>query len=147
MARAKCSIASDGSPRQTLTQPLDRQADAKQKTGVFTGSYATNPATGAQIPVFVADYVLMGYGTGAIMAVPGQDERDWEFAEAFDLPIVRTVQPPADFSGAAYLGEGPAINSANAVSVAATNRREIADFDVEVAARSTRCPTGSSPTG
>ena len=92
---------------------LDRQADAKQKSGVFTGSYATNPATGAQIPVFVADYVLMGYGTGAIMAVPGQDERDWEFAEAFELPIVRTVQPPADFTGAAYVGEGPAVNSAN----------------------------------
>jgi leucyl-tRNA synthetase len=92
---------------------LDRQADAKQKSGVFTGSYATNPATGAQIPVFVADYVLMGYGTGAIMAVPGQDERDWEFAEAFELPIVRTVRPPADFTGDAYVGEGPAINSAN----------------------------------
>ena len=55
---------------------------------------ATNPATGASIPVFVADYVLMGYGTGAIMGVPGQDERDWEFAEAFDLPIIRTVSLP-----------------------------------------------------
>ena len=73
---------------------LERQADAKTKTGVFTGSYATNPANGAEIPVFIADYVLMGYGTGAIMAVPGQDQRDWDFAEAFGLPIVRTVQPP-----------------------------------------------------
>jgi leucyl-tRNA synthetase len=91
---------------------LDRQA-SKDKTGVFTGAYATNPATGAQIPVFVADYVLMGYGTGAIMAVPGQDERDWEFAEAFGLPIIRTVEPPEDFEGKAYVGEGPAINSAN----------------------------------
>jgi leucyl-tRNA synthetase len=89
---------------------LDRQED-KQKTGVFTGSYATNPATGHQIPVFVADYVLMGYGTGAIMAVPGQDDRDWEFAEAFELPIVRTVEPPPDFAGGPYLGEGPAVNS------------------------------------
>ena len=61
--------------------------------------------------MFVADYVLMGYGTGAIMAVPGQDERDWEFAEAFDLDIIRTVQPPADFDGDAYVGAGPAINS------------------------------------
>jgi leucyl-tRNA synthetase len=92
---------------------LDRQA-SKDKTGVFTGAYATNPATGARIPVFVADYVLMGYGTGAIMAVPGQDERDWEFAELFGLPIVRTVQPPAGFEGKAYVGDGPATNSANA---------------------------------
>ena len=81
------------------------------KAGVFTGAVATNPATGASIPVFVADYVLMGYGTGAIMGVPGQDERDWEFAEAFDLPIIRTVQPPEGFEGRAYTGGGPAINS------------------------------------
>jgi leucyl-tRNA synthetase len=91
---------------------LDRQEN-RDKTGVFTGAYAINPATGEPIPVFVADYVLMGYGTGAIMAVPGQDERDWEFAEAFGLPIVRTVEPPDDFEGKAYVGEGPAINSAN----------------------------------
>jgi Leucyl-tRNA synthetase, Domain 2 len=78
---------------------------------VATGAVATNPATGASIPVFVADYVLMGYGTGAIMGVPGQDERDCEFAEAFDLPIIRTVQPPEGFEGRAYTGGGPAINS------------------------------------
>jgi leucyl-tRNA synthetase len=90
---------------------LERQADAKEKTGVFTGAYATNPANGAQIPIFIADYVLAGYGTGAIMAVPGQDERDWEFAEVFDLPIIRTVQPAEGFDGKAYTGEGPAINS------------------------------------
>jgi leucyl-tRNA synthetase len=89
---------------------LDRQED-RAKTGVFTASYATNPATTERIPVFVADYVLMAYGTGAIMAVPGQDERDWEFAEVFGLPIVRTVEPPTDFSGTAYVGDGPAINS------------------------------------
>ena len=87
-------------------------ADAKEKTGVFIGAYATNPVNGGQIPVFIADYVLAGYGTGAIMAVPGQDERDWEFAEVFDLPIIRTVQPPEGFDGKAYTGEGPAINSA-----------------------------------
>jgi leucyl-tRNA synthetase len=91
---------------------LDRQ-ESRDKTGVFTGGYATNPVTGGPIPVFVADYVLMGYGTGAIMAVPGQDQRDWDFAREFGLPIIRTVQPPEDFEGEAYTGEGPAINSAN----------------------------------
>ncbi len=90
---------------------LERQIEDREKTGVFTGAYATNPLTGDLIPIFVADYVLMGYGTGAIMAVPGQDERDWEFADVFDLPIVRTVQPPVEFDGDAYTGEGPAINS------------------------------------
>lgn len=91
---------------------MERQADTKEKTGVFVGAYATNPVTGAPIPIFVADYVLAGYGTGAIMAVPGQDERDWAFAEVFDLPIVRTVAPSAGFDGHAYTGDGPAINSA-----------------------------------
>ncbi|MDT4919961.1 MAG: leucyl-tRNA synthetase [Pseudonocardiales bacterium] len=90
---------------------LDRQSGDRAKTGVFTGSFAINPANGARLPVFIADYVLMGYGTGAIMAVPGQDERDWEFAEVYDLPIVRTVEPPEGFDGKAYTGEGPAINS------------------------------------
>ncbi len=88
----------------------DRGID-KDKTGLFTGAFVVNPATKKEIPIWVADYVLMGYGTGAIMAVPGQDERDWEFAEKFGLPIVRTVQPPADFKGKAYLEDGPAINS------------------------------------
>ena len=90
---------------------VDRQAEGREKTGVFSGSFCINPATGGQIPIFMADYVLMGYGTGAIMGVPGQDERDWEFAERFDLPIVRTVEPPPGFDGEAYLGDGPAINS------------------------------------
>ncbi|WP_426506509.1 leucine--tRNA ligase [Dactylosporangium sp. McL0621] len=92
---------------------VERQADAKEKTGVFIGAYATNPVDGRAIPVFIADYVLAGYGTGAIMAVPGQDERDWEFAEVFGLPIIRTVQPSADFpeDGKAFTGDGPAINS------------------------------------
>ncbi|MEU5399063.1 leucine--tRNA ligase [Streptomyces sp. NPDC005963] len=92
---------------------VERQTEHKDKTGVFTGAYAVNPVTGTRIPVFVADYVLMGYGTGAIMAVPGQDERDWEFAEAFGLPIIRTVQPPAGWEGEAFTGQGPAINSSN----------------------------------
>jgi leucyl-tRNA synthetase len=92
---------------------VERQTEGRDKTGVFTGSYATNPATGDRVPIFVADYVLMGYGTGAIMGVPGQDERDWEFATKFGLPKIRTVQPPEGWTGEAYLGEGPAINSAN----------------------------------
>ncbi|UPZ31294.1 leucine--tRNA ligase [Streptomyces sp. LRE541] len=72
---------------------VERQAEAKDKTGVFTGSYATNPVNGEQVPVFIADYVLMGYGTGAIMAVPAGDQRDFEFARAFELPIVCVVEP------------------------------------------------------
>ncbi len=96
-----------------LKTEVERQTEHRDKTGVFTGSFATNPVNGEQIPVFVAEYVLMGYGTGAIMAVPGQDERDWEFAERFDLPIVRTVAPPQDFDGEAFTGDGPAVNSAN----------------------------------
>ncbi len=92
---------------------LDRQEN-KEKTGVFTGAFAINPVNGAALPIFIADYVLMGYGTGAIMAVPGQDTRDWDFATAFGLPIIRTVQAPADHpQDEPYLGDGPAINSAN----------------------------------
>lgn len=94
-----------------LKSDLDRQELNKEKTGVFTGAYAINPANGKQIPIWIADYVLVSYGTGAIMAVPGQDERDWEFAEKFDLPIVRTVQPSEGFEGKAYTGKGVAINS------------------------------------
>ncbi|SDI58101.1 leucyl-tRNA synthetase [Actinokineospora alba] len=89
---------------------LDRQ-ESKEKTGVFTGAHAVNPVNGKEIPVYVADYVLMGYGTGAIMAVPGQDQRDWDFATKFDLPIIRTVQPTEGFDGEAFTGDGPAINS------------------------------------
>ncbi len=89
----------------------ERQDEERTKTGVFTGVYATNPINGARVPVFIADYVLMGYGTGAIMAVPGGDERDYEFAQAYDLPVVYTVQPPEDFDGGAWTGEGTVINS------------------------------------
>ena len=70
---------------------VERQSEGKEKTGVFTGSYATNPMNGAKMPIWVADYVLGGYGTGAIMAVPAHDERDHEFAKKFDLPIIRVV--------------------------------------------------------
>jgi len=92
---------------------IERLSTEREKTGVFLGSYAINPVTGQRIPIWAADYVLADYGTGAIMAVPGQDTRDWEFAEKFGLPIVRTVQPEAGFDGKAYTGDGPAINSAN----------------------------------
>ncbi|MDT7782212.1 MAG: leucyl-tRNA synthetase, partial [Pseudonocardiales bacterium] len=94
----------------SLKSELDRQEN-KEKTGVFIGAYATNPVNGKEIPVYIADYVLMGYGTGAIMAVPGQDQRDWDFAKKFDLPIIRTVQPSEGFEGDAYTGDGPAVNS------------------------------------
>nr|WP_243730391.1 leucine--tRNA ligase [Nesterenkonia salmonea] len=92
---------------------IERQATDRKKTGVFLGVYATNPATGAEMPVYATDYVLADYGTGAVMGVPGQDQRDWEFAKTFDLPIVRTVQPPEDFDGEAYTGAGAAINSSH----------------------------------
>ena len=92
----------------------ERTAEDREKTGVFTGWFATNPMDGREIPVFTADYVLTGYGTGAIMAVPGEDERDFEFAATFELPVIRTVRPPEDFTGGAWTGEGEKINSASA---------------------------------
>jgi len=95
---------------KTLSE-IDRTSTVKEKTGVFTGAHAINPGNNNKIPIWIADYVLVTYGTGAIMAVPGQDERDWEFAEKFDIPIIRTVEPPKDFEGKAYTGEGRAINS------------------------------------
>jgi leucyl-tRNA synthetase len=99
--------------RARLEPEFERQSfqGSLDKRGIFTGAHAINPFTGEEVPIYLADYVLMGYGTGAIMAVPGQDQRDWEFAQAYDLPIVRTVQPPEDWDGEAYTGDGPAINS------------------------------------
>ncbi|MFO0783770.1 MAG: leucine--tRNA ligase [Phycisphaerales bacterium] len=92
---------------------VDRQAEAKVKTGVFTGLHAVNPATGARIPVWAADYVLMGYGTGAIMAVPAHDERDFAFAQTFKLPITQVVEVPGTpWTGeCATSGEGVAVHS------------------------------------
>jgi leucyl-tRNA synthetase len=100
---AKVAQSSDVE-RQSTDATLD-------KRGVFTGAHAINPFTEQPVPIYVADYVLMTYGTGAIMAVPGQDQRDWDFAKAYDLPIIRTVQPPDDFGDGPYLDDGPAINS------------------------------------
>ena len=90
---------------------LQRTDLTREKNGVFTGGHALNPVTGEQIQVWIADYVLMSYGTGAIMAVPAEDERDWEFAERYGLPIVRTVKPPDGFERKAYESDGPSINS------------------------------------
>ncbi|MEE3851945.1 leucine--tRNA ligase [Gordonia sp. LSe1-13] len=89
---------------------LERQEN-KEKTGVFTGSFATNPVNGEQVPVFIADYVLMGYGTGAIMAVPGHDARDHEFASAFGLPIREVIGSEQGVENEAYVGDGPLVNS------------------------------------
>lgn len=88
---------------------LERQ-ESKEKTGVFLGSYATNPANGESVPIFIADYVLAGYGTGAIMAVPGHDQRDWDFARQFGLPIVEVIAG-GDISQAAHSGDGVLVNS------------------------------------
>ncbi len=101
--RAQCASKSD----------LERTDLSKEKTGVFTGAYAVNPVNGKKIPVWIADYVLMGYGTGAIMAVPAHDERDFAFAQVFGLPVLQVVQPPSenmDWRG--FCGyEGSSVNS------------------------------------
>ncbi|OEV02723.1 leucine--tRNA ligase [Streptomyces oceani] len=117
-----------GSPRDAVAayqaqaaakSDVERQAEVKDKTGVFTGAYATNPVSGEQVPVFVADYVLMGYGTGAIMAVPAHDHRDFAFARAFELPMRCVVEPadgrgndPADWDDAFVSYDARVVNSA-----------------------------------
>jgi leucyl-tRNA synthetase len=90
---------------------IERLSTDRPKTGVDLGVTATNPVTGEQIPVWATDYVLADYGTGAVMGVPGGDQRDWEFATQMGLRIIRTTEPPADFEGEAYAGEGATINS------------------------------------
>ncbi len=106
--------------RAATTSDVDRMSESGStslaKRGAFTGSAVINPFTGRPVPVYVADYVLMGYGTGAIMAVPAEDTRDWDFAQAYGLPVVRTVQPPEGWDepggpGGAYTGTGEKINS------------------------------------
>jgi leucyl-tRNA synthetase len=108
-------------------QDEDRRDETRPKTGAFTGSFATNPINGAQIPVWIADYVLMGYGTGAIMAVPSGDQRDFDFARKYDLPIIATQMPTEEWFTSreiaisddcstwpqAFVGEGTYINSKN----------------------------------
>ena len=97
-----------------IERMAEGDASELDKRGAFTGTLVINPFTEQPVPLFVADYVLMGYGTGAIMAVPAEDERDWAFATLHGLPIVRTVQPPDDWDatgGGAYSGDGVKINS------------------------------------
>ncbi|MFC0081003.1 leucine--tRNA ligase [Aciditerrimonas ferrireducens] len=104
-----------------------------EKRGAPTGSSVLNPFTGQPIPVYVADYVLMGYGTGAIMAVPAEDERDWAFAQAHGLPVVRTTRPPEGFEGGAWTGDGPKINSGflDGLDVGAAKARAIEWLEAE----------------
>ena len=112
------------------------------KRGAFTGSSVVNPFSGATVPVFVADYVLMGYGTGAIMAVPAEDERDWAFAQTHGLQIIRTVEPPEGWDesgGGAFTGEGAKINSGflNGLDVATAKARAIDWLEAEGRGRRT----------
>jgi leucyl-tRNA synthetase len=99
------------------TSSIERSSIEKEKTGVFTGRYAINPVTGGQIPIYVADYVLMDYGTGAIMAVPGHDERDFAFATKYGLEVIEVIETPTEFKDAdgnltaAYPGDGLLVNS------------------------------------
>jgi leucyl-tRNA synthetase len=99
----------------TKRDVVERKKVDKQKSGVFTGGYCVNPVNDARIPVWIADYVLMDYGTGAIMAVPGHDERDFEFAQQFELPIVRVIAAPGESAATplpgAYAGDGSLVNS------------------------------------
>jgi leucyl-tRNA synthetase len=95
------------------TSDVDRLSSegSLDKRGIFTGAHLRNPFTGEPVPLYLADYVLWGYGTGAIMAVPAEDQRDWDFATVHGLPIVRTIQPPDGWEGEAYTGDGTHINS------------------------------------
>jgi leucyl-tRNA synthetase len=97
--------------RTARKSELERTDLSREKTGVFTGAYAINPANNEKIPIWIADYVLLGYGTGAIMGVPAHDERDLEFARKFDLPSLEVVQPPGDEDPIGFVDEGIAINS------------------------------------
>ena len=101
---------------------IERQSEGKEKTGVWTGSYATNPASGEKVPIWIADYVLGGYGTGAVMGVPAHDERDFEFATKFELPIIEVIEKPDDVQ--IYHGEGRLINSGNFDGVQTSDARE-----------------------
>jgi leucyl-tRNA synthetase len=100
--------------RDEVGKKSDRERTAEAadapKTGVFTGAFAVNPVTGAHIPIWIADYVLAGYGTGAVFACPAHDERDWAFARKFELPIVEVVRG-GNVAAAAYVGDGPHVNS------------------------------------
>jgi leucyl-tRNA synthetase len=105
----------DYQARARRESEIERLSTEKEKTGVFTGAYAVNPVNGEEVPIWISDYVLMTYGTGAIMAVPGHDERDFQFATKFGLPIVEVIAPPSGSRGElieAYTGDGVMVNSA-----------------------------------
>ncbi|GCL72515.1 leucine--tRNA ligase [Paenibacillus naphthalenovorans] len=110
VTEGQASAVKEYQERAARKSDLERTDLAKEKTGVFTGAYAVNPVNGSKVPIWIADYVLAGYGTGAIMAVPGHDQRDWEFAKQYDLPIIEVVQG-GDLSKEAYSGDGPHVNS------------------------------------
>ena len=104
---------------------IERMNDTREKSGAFTGSYVLNPATGTKMPIWIADYVLSGYGTGAVMAVPAHDERDFAFAEKFSLPIVEVIEKPEDSDEAGvYHGEGVLTNSGNFDGMSTSEARE-----------------------
>ena len=113
--------------RVSAASELERLATG-EKSGIFIGRYCINPANGKRVPLYIADYVLMGYGTGAIMGVPGEDQRDWDFAAERGLEIIRTVQPPDGWEGDAYTGDGISINSdfLNGLEMEAAKERIIA---------------------
>jgi len=108
---------------------LERTAEAKTKTGVFTGAYAINPVNNERIPIWVADYVLMSYGTGAIMAVPAHDTRDLEFAEQFGLPVIQVVQPPDGRDWRGFVDDGTAVNSPPADFPRSRLPKDFCDFN------------------
>ncbi len=113
--------------RVSAASELERMATG-EKSGIFIGRYCINPANGKRVPLYIADYVLMGYGTGAIMGVPGEDQRDWDFASERGLEIIRTVRPPDGWEGQAYTGDGISINSdfLNGLETEAAKERIIA---------------------
>ncbi len=119
-----------------LKSDLERTDLAKEKTGVFTGGYAVNPVNGEEIPIWISDYILLTYGTGAIMAVPAHDERDYEFAKQFDLPIRQVVEPSAaeakQFSeDEAFTGDGTAVNSGPFTGMATAEMKQAIIEDLE----------------
>ncbi len=106
----QAEAVADYKHQASLKSDLARTDLAKEKTGVWTGAYAINPVNGKEIPIWIADYVLASYGTGAVMAVPAHDQRDWEFANQFDLPIVEVLEG-GNVAEAAYTEDGPHVNS------------------------------------
>ena len=126
---------------------IDREASDKDKTGLFIGAYAENPLNGAHIPIWIADYVLMGYGTGAIMGVPAHDARDWEFAVKFGLPSLTVIAPPG-WNGQplseVYTGDGPMVNSGEFDGTpSAEGKRAVAHKLEALGAGSPRSPIAS----